>query len=577
MISSRPALRQIFRVLGGIKRLVLRAMIIALVSAGLNAAQPPVLRSLLDDLVGGAVFWGVFLGLLVVLQATVAGALDYTQNVITQTVICDLRKDLGRSFLGMPLEDLEKHHRGDLISRFNNDSAEVSKAINDGVIGVFGSIVGFLFAFVGMLWIDSLLLLTVLVCVALGFVVTTWMTRGLHDSSTKAQEATGVLTTRVDRMIHAVPLIRAYDAGASELARLFGSIEWLFDQQLLMARLRALIRPVGMICMQLAILGALVFGVFRVSNGALTVGGLVAFFMYLLIMINPAMQVINGIASLRTGAAALARIDEILDIIPEGEQQKILADHATVPVIETSTESVVVFCEVEYSYRGGPKVLGPLSFCVKRGSRTGIVGPSGSGKSTLVSLIERFRLPTAGTILVDGRSQLTYPLVSYREKFSFVDQENLTVGGSLRDNLLIARDAGDHEVVCALETVGLGYLVDRLDGNLGDDAHRLSGGEKQRLAWARLMLSRDRSIVLLDEPASSVDAMSAAILSSSLSALPDSTTVLLITHNLSHVQDFDHIIVLDKGLVVDSGTHEELLQRCVLYRSLAQLQGVALQ
>ncbi len=573
--NNENAFRSIIRMTTKIKGLTLLAVIISIFVAGFNAAQPPVLQGLLDSVTQSPVFWGATLAALVILQSIFASVLSYVQARINQSLIRDLQSDLSHSVFNMPLEHLEQYRRGDVLSRFNSDSTEVAKAVNSGIISAIGSISGFVFAFIGMIWIDLPLLLVILVCIAFGVLTTVLTSRGVQDRSRLVQDSTGTLTSCVERTMSALPLIRAYNATDHEVRRIKAVIQDLFQKSLSLALMQAAMKPIATITMQIALMAALAFGVFRVTSGVLTIGGLVAFVMYLMMMINPVMQIMNGITTIRTGSAAMDRIETFLEADSEESYQARKAV-ANLNKFEITENSSIEFRKVEYIYRNGEEktYIGPLNFCIPSGTKTAIVGPSGSGKSTVLSLLERFRLPNNGSIFIEGQHQLSYELSSYRDMFSLVDQASIALGGTLRENFSLVGSIEDSDIFSVLESTGLGRLNNRLDNDLGDDAVKLSGGERQRLAWGRLILANNRPIVLLDEPVSSVDAVSANLLNKVISSLPDSTTVLLVTHYLSHAKNFDQILVMKDGKIISSGTHNELLDTCDDYRVMAQLQGV---
>jgi ABC-type multidrug transport system fused ATPase/permease subunit len=264
----------------------------------------------------------------------------------------------------------------------------------------------------------------------------------------------------------------------------------------------------------------------------------------------------------------LDRIQEVARLEPEAGDEDGLAPGRT-----ASTAPEVRFDGVSFGYDGGDPVLADLSFSVPAGSRTAIVGPSGAGKSTVLGLLERFYEPTGGTITYDGVPLAAIPRRELRSRLGLVEQEAPVLSGTLADNLRIsAPDATHAGMVSALESVGLGELVERsetgLGLNLGEDGVRLSGGQRQRLAWARVLLA-DRPVLLMDEPTSAVDSRTEQLLQRTLSQAAHRRTVVVVAHRLSTIADFDRILVMDRGRVVASGTHATLVQESALYRDMA--------
>ena len=567
--------------LAKVKGVTLCTLLVGIVAGVVNAIQPVLLKKVLDNL---QALQPLSVGLLVaaIVSYTGLSALqEYLRAKIAYTVTANVRTRLAQHLCEVPLSSFDDHPKGDLLARFGEDSVQVGKALNDGVVGAFAAVFGFLFAFVGMLSIDVTLLISVLLCVGFGSVLSILTSKTLEGKSLYAQEANGELMTAFDRTITALPVLKAYNAESLEGVKIVRSILSHYSRNMRLVALQAVVKPLGGIIVQVALFVSLGIGVYRVSIGALTVGSLVAFAMYLTMMITPASQIMNGIAAYRAGKGAMVRVDEILSIA--AEEAKVVAigqsenDEYHDVYDAVAGNGVLSFNEVTYRYDGqtDPFMLGPLSFSVESGSRTAIVGQSGSGKSTILSLVERFRSPQSGVIRFLGKKQNEYQLAAYRNYLAYVDQGNVALGGTLRENLMLANpDVSDSDLQTVLSAVGLQHFVSRLDVDLGDAGGRLSGGERQRISWARFLHNRYRPLLVLDEPSSSVDAVSAAHFTRMLDCLPSKSTVILVTHNLHQVIGFDQIIVMQHGHMVGSGSHDELLRGNRFYRRMAENQGM---
>ncbi|HET6533294.1 MAG TPA: ABC transporter ATP-binding protein, partial [Actinoplanes sp.] len=333
----------------------------------------------------------------------------------------------------------------------------------------------------------------------------------------------------------------------------------------------ALVGPVAVTATQGAFLLVLGVGGARVAAGAITVGDLVAFILFLFFLVLPLGQAVHAYTQLQTGLGALQRIEEILALPDETA-----GDRPAAPVRPAGNGQVapaVAMENVTFAYPGGEPVLREVSFTVPRGSRVALVGPSGAGKSTVLALIERFYEATGGRIRVDGTDLRDLPRDALRQRLGYVEQEAPVLAGTLRENLLLtAPDAGDAELRAVLDQVNLGALitrtVDGLDVQVGEGGVLLSGGERQRLAIARALLA-DAPILLLDEPTSNLDARNEAALRAAIAAAAHRRTLIVVAHRLSTVVDSDRIVVLDAGRVVAAGPHDELLDTSPLYRELA--------
>jgi len=567
--------------LAKVKGVTLCTLLVGIVAGVVNAVQPFLLKKVLDNLQALQPFSVILLVAAIISYTGLSALQEYLRAKIAYTVTADVRTRLARHLCEVPLSSFDDHPKGDLLARFGDDSVQVGKALNDGVVGACSAVLGFLFAFVGMLSIDVTLLISVLLCVGFGSVLSLLTSKTLEGKSLYAQEANGELMTAFDRIITALPVLKAYNAESLEGAKIVRSILSHYARSMRLVALQAIVKPLGGIIVQVALFVSLGIGVYRVSIGALTVGSLVAFAMYLTMMITPASQIMNGIAAYRAGKGAIVRVDEILSIavedaklvaIGQSEDDEYHDVHDAV-----AGNGVLSFNEVTYRYDGEtePFMLGPLSFSVESGSRTAIVGQSGSGKSTILSLVERFRSPQSGVIRFLGKKQNEYQLAAYRNYLAYVDQGNVALGGTLRENLMLANpEVSDSDLQTVLSAVGLQHFVSRLDVDLGDAGGRLSGGERQRISWARFLLNRYRPLLVLDEPSSSVDAVSAAHFTRMLDCLPSKSTVILVTHNLHQVIGFDQIIVMQHGRMVGSGSHDELLRGNRFYRRMAENQGM---
>ncbi|BBE22396.1 hypothetical protein MN0502_12790 [Arthrobacter sp. MN05-02] len=399
-----------------------------------------------------------------------------------------------------------------------------------------------------------------------------------------------------------------------------------------MARLQAAVQPIMSICIQGAFIVVLAVGGIRVAAGELRLGDLIAFILYLFLLVMPIGSAMSAFVQIQSGLAALDRIQEIARLAPERtdedrpspatrEASNREAAPGTAALRDTSTgpsratraivppAGSIELRDVTFRYApdaedggataarspdgtaapvpqdrpdpaeppgDGRPVLDGVSFTVPAGSRTALVGPSGAGKSTVLALLERFYEPTDGSITYDGTALSEIPRSELRSRIGLVEQEAPVLSGTLADNLrLAAPDATDVQLRRVLSAVGLDALGDRtadgLDLDLGEDGIRLSGGQRQRLAWARVILA-DRPVLLMDEPTSAVDSRTEQLLQQTLGEASRDRTVVVVAHRLSTVADFDQIVVLDQGRVTAVGTHEELLEESDLYRDMASRQ-----
>jgi ABC-type multidrug transport system fused ATPase/permease subunit len=442
--------------------------------------------------------------------------------------------------------------------------------------------------------IDPVLLgLTVLV-IGVSVVTVVLLSSRIREASREQQEKVGDLAAAVERVIGAIRTVRAANATDRELAVVEEDARGAWAAGIKVAKVSALIVPIAGIALQVSLLVVLGVGGYRVASEAITVADLVAFILFLFMLIMPLASAFGAVTSVNQALGALGRIEEINELPGEAE-----GDARIVPAAAAHTEAAVSFDDVRFRYPEtahrteqekaiaeviGDDAVAPIdrevlkgvSFEVARGSRVALVGPSGAGKSTVLSLIERFYDPTGGVVRLGGVDIRALDREQLRAQIGYVEQDAPVLAGSLRQNLTLgAPDATDDACVAVLRTVNLGEVLDRdpagLDAAVGEDGVMLSGGERQRLAIARALLAAP-PILLLDEATASLDGVNEQLLREAIDKVAENRTLLVIAHRLSTVVDSDQIVVLDKGRVVGIGTHSELVVSTPLYKKLAKHQ-----
>jgi ATP-binding cassette subfamily B protein len=464
--------------------------------------------------------------------------------------------------------------------------------ITQGLVDAVGGALIFVGALIAMLLIDPVLLGLTVAVVVIDVVVVVSLARRIRVASRKQQEKVGDLAAAVERSLSAVRTVRASNATEREIAAVEREAEGAWTMGIAVARISALVVPVAGIALQVALLVVLGVGGFRVAGGIITIASLVSFILFLFMMIMPLGQAFGAINSVNQALGALGRIQEIIELPSETD-----GDAAIVPAAAITTDAAITFENVAFSYPEGAVVtkvedelaqlkhdaephdltiLHGISFTAERGKRTALVGPSGAGKSTILALIERFYDPTAGVVRLGGVDIRALDRTDLRAQIGYVEQDAPVLAGSIRQNLLLsAPDATDEQCIAVLAAVNLTEVLERgadgLDAAVGENGIMLSGGERQRLAIARTLLAAP-PILLLDESTSSLDGLNEQMLREAIDAVAENRTLIVIAHRLSTVVDSDHIVVLDHGRVVGTGTHSELVVSTPLYKELAKHQ-----
>ena len=570
-VRPAPGVRALGPYLRSSRRALLAVAGLALVGSAAALLQPLLVRRVLDAVSGRQPLLGPVLLLVGVLvgAALLGGVERYLLQRTAEGVVLDTRSRLAAHLLRLPVAEHDRRRTGDLLSRVGSDTTLLRAVVTSGLVEAASSVVVVLGAAVAMLLLDPLLLLVTLLSVGLGLGLVLTVSRRVRALSAQAQARVGDMTASVERALSAVRTIRASGAEARETAAVTGSARQAYDAGLRTARLQALVSPAGAIAIQGSFLLVLGLGGARVARGDLTVADLVAFVLYLFLLVLPLGQALQAWTTLQTGLGALERIEEVLALPAEAE---------TAPAVPLPRRGPVdlELRDVDFAYADGPPVLQGVSFRVPHGTRTALVGPSGAGKSTVLALVERFYDVTGGMVRLGGADVRDLPRAALRATLGYVEQEAPALAGSLRDNLLLAAPgASEQRLSDVVDAVNLRDLVDRapagLDSEVGDGGVLLSGGERQRLAIARALLAAP-PLLLLDEPTSNLDARNEAALRLAVDAVARDRTLLVVAHRLSTVVDADQIVVLDAGRVVATGTHAELVAHSPLYRELASHQ-----
>jgi ATP-binding cassette subfamily B protein len=482
------------------------------------------------------------------------------------------RKKLVSRLLRLPIKEYDRRRIGDLVSRVGADSTLLKSVLTQGLVDAVGGMLQFLGAIILMAFIDPILLGSTLLVVFVAVAAIAMTGRKLRSATTKAQQKVGAMSASVERALGAIRTIRAARAETREAQAIDKDAIAAYDQGVKIAKLSAIVAPIAQIAFNTAFIVVLGLGGLRVATGETSISSLVTFVILLFFMVGPLISAFGAYSSVMSALGALARIQEIMVIDEEVQGEGTL---------KRQGENAIEFSNISFHYEPGedeePKsILENVSLEIPRGTRVALVGPSGAGKSTIFSLIERFYEPTQGEILLDGQRVKDMSLETLRSQIGYVEQDAPVLAGSIRENLLLGRaEATDDDLREVLDMVNLTEVLNRdakaLDAEVGENGIMLSGGERQRLAIARALLAAP-PILLLDESTSALDGPNEQRMREAIDAVAKNRTLIVIAHRLSTVVDSDQIIVLERGRVVGSGTHSELVKSTPLYAELAKHQ-----
>jgi ATP-binding cassette subfamily B protein/ATP-binding cassette subfamily C protein len=562
---------------------LLLVMVLSLLTAGGTLAQPLLIRQVLDGIATGrsvAPQVVVLVGLLIGV-ALLYGMRNFLLQRTAEGLVLNTRRRLAGHLLRLPITEYDRRRTGDLLSRVGADTTLLRAVVTSGLLELASGVVIVVGAAAMMILIDPLMFV-VTIASLVGLVGGILIARRVRGVSEQAQARIGEMTSAVERAITAARTIRAARAEQRETAAVVGSAQAAYEAGVRMARLQAMVGPAVTTVIQGAFLAVLGVGGARVATGAITVGDLVAFVMFLFLLMMPVAQTMNAYTQLQAGLGALQRIEDVLALPTETA-----ADPPATVAEPVPGAPAIEFDHVTFGYPSTPErssgagdsgvtgepVLREVSFTVPYGTRTALVGPSGAGKTTVLALVERFYDNAGGTIRVAGVDVRDQPRELLRAQLGYVEQEAPVLAGTIRENLLLTvPDADDERLLAVLATVNLTEIVERtpqgLDAQVGEGGVLLSGGERQRLAIARTLLAGP-PILLLDEPTSNLDARNEHALRQAIDAVSAERTLLIVAHRLSTVVDAEQIVVLDHGRVVATGSHDQLAGSNPLYRELA--------
>ena len=556
------------------KKALIVALVLSIFTSLLSLGQPLLMGQVISAVEEGKEFTNLAIGIVVLLvsAALINGFQFFLLYRTGEGVVLGTRRKLVSRLLRLPIKEYDRRRIGDLVSRVGADSTLLKSVLTQGLVDAVGGMLQFFGAIIVMAFIDPVLLGSTLLVVFVAVAAIAMTGRKLRSATTKAQQKVGAMSASVERALGAIRTIRAARAETREAQAIDKDAIAAYDQGVKIAKLSAIVAPIAQIAFNTAFIVVLGLGGLRVATGATSISSLVTFVILLFFMVGPLISAFGAYSSVMSALGALARIQEIMVIDEEDQGQGGLVRQG---------ENAVEFAEIGFNYEAAEgeestSILENVSFQIPRGTRVALVGPSGAGKSTIFSLIERFYEPTSGEILLDGQNVKEMSMDTLRSQIGYVEQDAPVLAGSIRENLLLGRaEATDEDLRQVLAMVNLTEVLNRdesgLDAEVGENGIMLSGGERQRLAIARALLAAP-PILLLDESTSALDGPNEQRMREAIDAVAKNRTLIVIAHRLSTVVDSDQIIVLERGKVVGSGTHSELVKSTPLYAELAKHQ-----
>lgn len=568
---------RIFRYAGAYKWKFLLGLVF-LVLTGATAIVFPRLMGLLIDSSGISLKrineMGLWLLLLFLAQAVFSFFRVVLFVEVTENMLAGIRQATYAHLIKMPMTFFDQRRVGEINSRMSSDLTQIGDTFTTNIAEFLRQLI-IIIGGISALFLTSLkLAFMMLAVIPVAAVIAVLFGRYIRKLSKTVQDHIAESNTIVEETMQGIANVKAFANELFEIARYTRSVSHIKQMAIKGGKARGAFFSFIIFCLFGAIILLIWFAVKLENQGELSHGEMMQFMLYTVFVGASIGGIAEQYAQIQKAVGATERLMEILDETPE-EIDMLPGTNGR----KRKTEGIVSFKNIAFSYPGRKEiqVLKNISFDAEKGKTVAIVGPSGSGKSTIASLILRFYDPDGGEIQIDGKNSREYSLTDLRNNMAIVPQDVLLFGGSIKENIAYGKPNATFEEIreAARKANALEFVEsfpEKFETIVGERGIKLSGGQRQRIAIARAVL-KDPSILILDEATSSLDSESERLVQEALDKLMVGRTSFVIAHRLSTVRDADKIIVIDKGEIIESGNHEELMMHeDGLYRSLSMLQ-----
>ncbi len=546
------------------KYLLLFGLFLILIRSASTLVIPRALKFLIDDVIinqDKALLNTIVIASVgaIIIQATTSFTLTRLLSVQAQKLIADLRVQVQKKMLSLPINYFDNNKSGALVSRIMTDVEGVRNIVGTGLVQLIGgslTAIGVIYFLVTLNWE---LTVFILIPIAVFGIIAMKAFGYLRPIFRKRGQLNAEVTGRLTETLNGVRVIKGFGAEEQEIKTFEDGANDLYLNVKKTLTASALVTSSATFLLAgVAAVGIMGIGGYKAINGEMTAGDLMSFITLLAVLVAPIVQMSNIGSQLTEAFAGLDRTEEIMQMTPED------GDPNRVNTMQNIVGDVK-FSNVSFAYEEDKNVLNKISFDAPSGSVTALVGTSGSGKSTIAGLAASFLKAETGEITVDGVDMASMKLQSYRRQLGVVLQDDFLFEGTIRDNILFPRpDSSEKELIDAVKGAYVDEFTDRFDDGLdtliGERGVKLSGGQRQRIAIARAILA-DPRILILDEATSNLDTESETFIQQSLASLMKGRTTFVIAHRLSTIRQADQILVVEDGKIEERGTHDELIKK----------------
>ena len=493
---------------------------------------------------------------------------------VSQTALRQLSGDLFTHIQTLPVSYFDHNSSGGLMSRLTNDIDAINQAVSQNVTSLVASVLSLIGIMIAMFLLDVWLALTALLVIPIMFWFTQFVARNTRKGFRELQKQLGEMYGIMEESISGLKVIKAFRRNAEVIERFQSQNEKVFEAAVYANSYAMMLMPLTNVLGNLFVIVIAAVGGWIALKGLVTVGVIATFIIYGQNFIQPLRQLANMYNTIQSALAGSERIFEILDIPSEVDDA-----HETVP---STIAGTISFDRVTFAYDKGAVVVRDMTFVAEPGKTIALVGPTGAGKTTIINLLTRFYEINSGAITIDGINIRDFGKAALRSRLGLVLQDTFLFSGTVMENIRFGRlDATDNACIHAAELAEADEFIRQLPQGyetvLSERAGNLSQGQRQLLAITRVILANP-DILILDEATSSVDTRTELRIQKALLTLMKGRTSFVIAHRLSTIRDADQVLVIDKGTIVEKGTHHELLAGQGIYSNLylSQFKGVAI-